>query len=97
MASLMSQLPASIQSDISELNLANKDLTQIKGQTILVHGLDDDVIPAAESQALARALPPDRTHLFLVNGLQHVDTNPTTLDIWRLWRAIDALLAQRSP
>ena len=95
-ASLLSQLPASIQAKISELNLTNKDLSQIQGQTILVHGLDDEVIPAAESQALARVLPPDRTHLFLVNGLQHVDTNPTTLDIWRLWQAIDALLAQRS-
>jgi len=94
--SLMSQLPASIRSNISELNLANKDLTQIKGQTILVHGLDDEVIPAAESQALSKALPPGRTHLFLVNGLQHVDTNPTTLDIWHLWQAIDTLLAQRS-
>ena len=94
--SLMSQLPASIRSNISELNLANKDLAQIKGQTILVHGLDDNVIPAAESKALSNALPSANTNLFLVSGLQHVDTNPTTLDIWHLWRAIDALLAQRS-
>lgn len=92
-AILMSQLPASIQSDISDLNLANKDLSRIRGRTILVHGLDDTVIPAAESQALALALP-GHTHLSLISGLQHVDTNPTTLDIWRLWQAIDTLLSE---
>jgi dienelactone hydrolase len=92
---LISQLPTSIQSDISALDLAHRDLMQIRGRTILVHGLDDHVIPAAESQALALALPPERTHLSLVDGLQHVDTEASTLDIWRLWQAIDTLLAER--
>jgi esterase/lipase len=93
---LMSQLPPSIQSDIAALNLATRDLSGIRGNVILVHGLDDNVIPAAESQALYRALPVEQSQLFIIDGLHHVATDPSALDSWKLWRAIDALLTQRS-
>lgn len=94
-ATLLSRLPQRIQDDVARLNLAGQDLSGLSGRLLLVHGADDDIIPAAESEALARALPPERTRLFLLGGLQHVDAPAGALNAWQLWRAIDALLAER--
>lgn len=92
---LFAHLPANIKSEIEALSPSKKDLSAMLAQVILVHGLDDPIIPYAESIALADALPPDKVNLFLVNGLFHVDLKPTLKDYWRLWRAIYALLTQR--
>lgn len=92
---LFTQLPENLRSEIQALSLSNRDLSQIPARVVLVHGLDDPVIPYTESIALARALPPDRSKLFLVNGLVHVDLRPTLIDYWRLWRAVYALLWER--
>ncbi|MGK2927051.1 MAG: hypothetical protein ACSLE2_15665, partial [Lysobacterales bacterium] len=67
----------------------------LRADFILVHGLDDDIIPYTESVSLADALPPGRSRLFLLEGLHHVDRELRGLDAWRLWRALRALLAQR--
>jgi hypothetical protein len=84
--------------DIAALDLANKDLSGIRAHAIVVHGRDDDIIPYTESVALAHALPPERTHLYVVGGLFHVNLRHVRLlDTWRLGRAIQELLAERSP
>ena len=93
---LIDRLPAPVRSDIVELNLAERDLGGLNADLILVHGLDDNIIPYGESVALAEAVPPGRARLFLLQGLQHVDREFGGLDAWRMWRALSALLAQRN-
>jgi hypothetical protein len=92
---LLAQLPANLRADVDRLNLAAHDLTGLHARFILVHGMDDDLIPYGESVALAAALPRDRTRLFVLSGFRHVETAPRLLDGFGLWRAIDALLAER--
>ena len=52
-------------------------------------------MPYTERVALARALAPGRARLFLLEGLHHVDREIRGLDAWRMWRAVQAVLAQR--
>jgi pimeloyl-ACP methyl ester carboxylesterase len=92
---LLTRLPAGVQDDIAALDLATRDLSGLRADFILVHGLDDDIIPYTESVALARALAPGRARLFLLEGLHHVDREIRGLDAWRMWRAVQAVLAQR--
>ena len=92
---LMAALPESIDGEIRALNLANKDLHRLRAHLILVHGYDDDIIPYTQSIELAHAVSPGQASLFLAKGLAHVELKPGLLDKWRLWRAVDALLAQR--
>jgi pimeloyl-ACP methyl ester carboxylesterase len=92
---LLTRLPAAVRDDIAALDLATRDLSGLEADFILVHGLDDTVIPYTESVALARALPPGRARLFLLEGLHHVDREIRGLDAWRMWRTVQAVLAQR--
>ncbi len=92
---LLTRLPAGVWDDIAALDLATRDLSGLRADFILVHGLDDAVIPYTESVSLARALPPGRARLFLLEGLHHVDREVRGLDAWRMWRALRAVLAQR--
>ncbi len=92
---LLSALPAIIREDVAALNPAGRDLSRLAARLILVHGLEDRMIPYTESVALAEAVPPGRAWLFLVHGLDHVDVAPELPDRWRLWRAIAVLLAAR--
>lgn len=93
---LIDALPAAIQAHMEALNLANKNLSQLRANLILLHGTDDTIIPYTESMALARAVKPGRAELFLIDGLAHVDVRPFGLDRRALWRAVNSLLAQRS-
>jgi hypothetical protein len=93
---LIGQLPAAAQSDIAALNLAERDLSGLGAELILVHGLDDNIIPWGESVALAAAVPADRVRLYLLHGLRHVDRDFEGLDAWRAWTALRALLSQRT-
>ena len=70
-------------------------LAQLGADFILVHGLDDDIIPYTESVSLAAALPPGKAKLFLLDGLHHVDRYFHGKDVWRTWRALQAVLEQR--
>jgi hypothetical protein len=45
--------------------------------------------------SLAQALPPGRAQLFLLEGLHHVDREVRGRDAWRMWRTVQAVLAQR--
>ncbi|BCR04206.1 alpha/beta hydrolase [Desulfuromonas versatilis] len=94
-AELIGGLPSSIQEDIEALDLAGKDLSELRARLILVHGYDDPIIPYTESIALASAVGKEQASLFLAEGLAHVDLQPGLVSRWRLWRAIDALLAER--
>jgi hypothetical protein len=92
---LIRQLPSSVRAEISQLDLAQQDLGRLEGRCILVHGLDDDIIPYTESLALAEALSGCRVKLHLLQGLYHVDHELSGLDTWRFWRLVTALLSQR--
>lgn len=91
---LFAQLPEKVKYEIQALSPSEGNLSQMLASVILVHGLDDPIIPYTESIALARALP-KRSKLFLVKGLVHVSLKPSLVDYWRLWRALYTLLAER--
>jgi hypothetical protein len=92
---LLARLPEPVRLDIEALDLAGRELSAVDAQFILVHGFDDTVIPYTESLSLARALPSDRVQVFLLEGLHHVDQDVGGLDAWRMWRALQAVMAQR--
>lgn len=92
---LLEALPQTIRQDISALNPAEKDLSRLQAQLILVHGFEDPMIPFTQSLALAEAAPAGQTKLYLAHGLVHVDVAPGLPDRWRLWQAVRALLAAR--
>lgn len=106
-AELFASLPAAMRADIEGLDLARHDLKPLKARLILVHGRNDNLIPYPESLALAAAVPQGQAKVFLINQvLGHVELSFSSLfswrfwsedipDLWRLWRVIDLLLAQR--
>jgi fermentation-respiration switch protein FrsA (DUF1100 family) len=94
---LLDQLPGRFRAALAELNLANRDLSRLAARLILVHGRDDNIIPYTESVALARAVRPGHARLFLLDRFAHIEAAPGWLDGWRMWRAVDALLAERRP
>ncbi len=75
---LIDRLPAGIRAEIEALNLVNVDVETwerrgIDTEFVLIHGLGDPVIPATQSRALADALGHERSRLYLVDGLDHID------------------------
>lgn len=92
---LMTRLPEPIRRDMAALDPSQHDLRRLAARLIVIHGRDDDIIPSAESEALARAVPRDRRRLFLLDGLMHVELKPTLVDAFRLWRAVSAILKER--
>jgi len=94
---LMKNLPPAVRADIDALNLADVDLSGLGAEVLLVHGLDDDVIPYTDSVSLAAALPPGTTHLYVLEGLHHVDHEIQGLDIWRMWRVLHRLFNPPKP
>ena len=91
----ISGLPAAIREEIADLDLATKNLSLLNARLILVHGLDDNIVPYPQSVALASSVPPGQADLFLAKGLLHVDMKASLVDGWHLWRAVDALLRER--
>ena len=106
-AELFSCLPAAMRADLDQLNLARHDLKPLRARLMLVHGRNDNLIPYPESLALAAAVQQGQVRVFLIHRvLGHVDLSFSSLfswrfwsedlpDLWRLWQAIDLLLAQR--
>jgi fermentation-respiration switch protein FrsA (DUF1100 family) len=93
---LMAALPERVRRAIDGLNLALYDLSKLRCHLILVHGRGDPLVPYSESEALAAAASKARVSLFLVDELGHVDFNAVTIaNAWTIWRAVDALLAER--
>lgn len=106
-AELFARLPEAMRADIERLDLARHDLAPLQARLILVHGLNDNLIPWPESLALASAVPEGQARVFLIRRvLGHVDLSAPSVftwrfwredlpDLWRLWRMIDLLLAER--
>ncbi len=92
---LITGIPNAIRADLNALNLSNKNLSQLNAKLILLHGVDDDIIPYTESILLSRAVAEGQSELFIVDGLAHVNVHPNLLNQWKLLRAIDALLDLR--
>jgi fermentation-respiration switch protein FrsA (DUF1100 family) len=104
---LLSRLPEAMLADIERLDLSRHDLKPLKARLILVHGRNDNLIPYPESLALAAAVTEGQASVFLIHRvLGHVELDRSNLrswrfwsedlpDLWRLWRVIDLLLAQR--
>jgi len=92
---LLRQLPPGIRADIASLDLADKDLFSLRARLLLIHGYNDNIIPYSESVALTAAMPEGQAHLFLVDGLAHVDLEPGLGSRFLLWRAIYLLLVER--
>ena len=107
-AELFARLPPAMREDIARLDLARHDLAPLQARLILVHGRNDNLIPYTESLALAAAVPAGQARVFLIRRvLGHVDMGVSDLftwrfwredlpDLWRLWRVIDLLLAERA-
>lgn len=106
-AVLFSELPAAMGADIAALSLHDKDMGRLRARLVLLHGRDDNLIPWTESAALARAVPSSQVRLVLLHEiLGHVDLSLSHIlswrfltrelpDVLRMWRAVDALLAER--
>lgn len=94
-AALVARLPAEIRDEIAGLDPARGDLTRLAAHVILIHGRADDVIPYTESVALAAALPPGQSALYLVDGLLHVKTELSLSDRLVLWDAGFDILEER--
>jgi len=104
---LFARLPQAMRADIDQLDLARHDLGPLRARLVLVHGRNDNLIPYPESLALAAAVPEGQARVFLIQRvLGHVDLGVSSLltwrfwredlpDLWRLWRVIDLLLAER--
>jgi len=93
---LVQGLPATVAAEIAALDLKSRDLGALTTKFVLVHGLDDPVIPETESMALAAALPDDHANLYLLDSLDHVDPKPAGLsDKLKLLDAIYKVLAVR--
>lgn len=93
---LIAGLPAAIRREMAVLDLARRDLSELRAALILLHGRDDRIIPYTESLKLAAAAPPEQTSLTIVDNLAHVDLAPPgPIDRLRLWRAAYRLLTLR--
>ncbi|XKH58870.1 hypothetical protein LG290_09080 [Halomonas sediminis] len=84
---LLAKLPSRLRREFKALDLSRRELDELQGQLILIHGPNDRVIPISHSRRLEDALPEGQAHLYEAAGLEHVDVSPGLLDGWELWRA----------
>ena len=94
-ATLIDKLSPRIRNELQGIDPANRDLSQIRAQVILVHGRGDTMIPYTESIAIARVLPKDQVTLFLIEGYAHTDVKPEREDLPQLLGAMELLMQQR--
>ena len=87
---LVAALPAALRGQIEALDPSRQDLSGFTGEAILVHGKDDPMIPAVESEKLAAALG-DRAHLYVLEQVTHVEMNRQG----SFWDQADLLFAAR--
>lgn len=104
---LYALLPYGMRVEIARLSLHNKDLTQMRARLLLMHGMNDSLIPWSESADLASAASDGKSRLFLIKrmlghvnlGFSHVLSwqfvGEELPDIFRMWSAVDALFAER--
>lgn len=93
---LIADLPPRIRQEIKALDLAGLNLGRLDADLILVHGLDDPLVPHTESLGLARAVGPEQASVYLLNNLQHVDlADPGAGDLVTLLRVAYRVLSER--
>ncbi|MEW5792314.1 MAG: alpha/beta hydrolase [Pseudomonadota bacterium] len=104
---LIARLPPKFLAVIDALSLHNKDLGHLRARLLLVHGMDDNLIPYTESIRLAQAMPRGQARLYLIHHiLVHVEFKEQPLlsrrfwtedlpDFWRMYQAVYALLGER--
>ena len=105
---LLEELPQAMQRDLAALNLAGRDLRGLSARLILVHGMNDSLIPYPETLALAAAAGKGEVQVFIIHRiLGHVDLSLAHVltwtfwreelpDAWRMGQAVYALLAERA-
>lgn len=94
---LLARLPAPLRAEISALNPAEQPMGELHAHLLLLHGRSDPIIPYTESIALSKSVPDGRAELFIIDGLAHVDLQPTSGDVDILLEMVDTLLTQRDP
>lgn len=92
---LLAALPEAVRADLAALDPVRRDLEKLQARLILIHGRHDTIIPYTESLALGRAVTPGQAHVYIVEGLMHVDIEMGVTDRWSLWRAAYRLLEER--
>lgn len=93
---LVAALPPRPRGEIMALDLASRDLTRIEADLVLIHGRRDPLVPYTESLDLARAAGAERSNVYLLNGLDHVDlTGLGFSDIAVLLRVAYRVLSER--
>ena len=91
---LIARQAPGVRDFLQRLSLAGRDLAHLTGRLILIHGREDRVTPASESQALAAAVP--GTQLFLIDGFSHIDPRDVGLvGQWQLLGAVQEVLRRR--
>ena len=93
---LLASLPPDVLAEIRALDLSPKPVETLDVDFILIHGRDDPIIPFTQSVAFAEALAPERAHLYLIDGLDHVDPEALGIvDSFRMVQAVYHLLSIR--
>jgi len=93
--SLIAALPDSVKAEIAALDLSTRDLSELHAHLILIHGLDDTLVPYTESIALAHAAR-GKAHLFLIKSFGHVEPQLSSLpDALKFWQAAYEVLSER--
>ncbi|MBM3539541.1 MAG: alpha/beta hydrolase [Alphaproteobacteria bacterium] len=93
---LIERLPRAVRDDLAGLTLAKRDFRGVTARFHLLHGRDDAIIPYTESEALARSLPASQVRLTLLESFAHAALSPSgLLDLYRMWAALTALMAER--
>lgn len=105
---LLEALPQAMQRDLAALSLAGRDLHGLKARLVLVHGMNDSLIPYPETLALAAAAGEEKPRVFIIRRiLAHVDLSLAHIltwtfwreelpDAWRMGQAVYALLSERA-
>ena len=90
---LLAALPPDILEPLVALSPSKQDLGSLAGELILVHGLDDAVVPPSESLDLAASVPD--SDLYLVSSFTHVDPDLADwLGYATMVRAVDEILSR---
>jgi hypothetical protein len=93
---LVEALPTAVRAEIRALDLSRRPIEALDVEFILIHGRDDPVIPFTESVTFAESMEPSRAHLYLIENLDHVNPERTSvIDTLKMVEAVYRLLSIR--